>query len=127
MSVFVCVRRESITHCYIHKGITISSVPVTVRDPSPDRGLAREHAPVPHMPAPTHGTGPGPQSPSLAPASSGLVPLDLSPALLTAPDWANGRDATMCATKRTVGINEPPQGSSFAGSAKEPVSRWSVA
>ena len=33
----------------------------------------------------------------------------------------------MCATKRTVGINEPPQGSSFAGSAKEPVSRWSVA
>jgi len=30
----------------------------------------------------------------------------------------------MCATKRTVGINEPPQGSSFAGSAKEPERKW---
>ena len=39
----------------------------------------------------------------------------------------SGRDAEMCATKRTVGINEPLQGSSVAGSAKEPMSRWSVA
>jgi glyoxylase-like metal-dependent hydrolase (beta-lactamase superfamily II) len=39
----------------------------------------------------------------------------------------NGRETAMCATKRTVGINEPSQGSSFTGSAKEPVSRWNVA
>jgi hypothetical protein len=32
----------------------------------------------------------------------------------------------MCASRRTIGINEPSRGSSFAGSAKESVSRWSV-